>query len=248
MAANCPTDNTKLFGRAVILEVADGCADTAPTEDEWQLLAPGTSKTFDMSPNTTTSSADDTKGWVENIVTSNDLTLSFEGEVRVNDRADQYGVYKFIKYYVAEVNASRQPTVWVRMTFGQIQIRGYMVITALSNDGGTDDIVTLSTEFKVADGSTVVVDDVEDDVPATGVTVSPTTAEIDVAATQQLTATVAPADASDKAVSWSSSATGVATVSQSGLVTGVSAGTATITATTHDGGFTATSEVTVTAP
>ncbi|WP_058912870.1 phage tail tube protein [Entomohabitans teleogrylli] len=163
MAENCTTDNTKLFGRAVLLEVADGCGDTVPAEAEFKLLMPGTSKTFDMSPNTTTSSADDTKGWVENIVTSNDLTLSFEGEVRVNDRSDQYGVYKFIKYYVTEVNNSRQPTLWVRMSFGQLQIQGYMVITSLSNDGGTDDIVTLSTEFKVADGATVSVTDITEE-------------------------------------------------------------------------------------
>lgn len=246
MAANCPTDNSKLFGRAVIVEVADGCADAVPEESEFLLLAAGTSKTFDMNPNTTTSSADDTKGWVENIVTSNDLTLSFEGEVRVNDKADQYGVYKFIKYYVGEVNASRQPTLWVRMFFGQIMIQGYMVITALSNDGGTDDIVTFTTEFKVADGSTVTIEDINS-TAVTGVTVSPTTASIAVDATRQLTATVAPSDAANKAVTWSTSDASKASVNSSGLVTGVAAGSATITATTADGGKTSTCAVTVTA-
>lgn len=246
MAANCPTDNSKLFGRAVIVEVADGCADAVPEEAEFLLLAAGTSKTFDMNPNTTTSSADDTKGWVENIVTSNDLTLSFEGEVRVNDKADQYGVYKFIKYYVGEVNASRQPTLWVRMFFGQIMIQGYMVITALSNDGGTDDIVTFTTEFKVADGSTVTIEDINS-TAVTGVTVSPTTASIAVAATRQLTATVAPSDAANKAVTWSTSDASKASVNSSGLVTGVAAGSATITATTADGGKTSICAVTVTA-
>lgn len=243
--AICQNDNTKLFGRAVIVEVADGCADAVPEEAEFKLLAAGTTKTFDMNPNTTTSSADDTKGWVENLVTSNDLTLSFEGEVRVNDKADQYGVYKFIKYYVGEVNASQQPTLWVRMFFGQLMIQGYMVITALSNDGGTDDIVTFSTEFKVADGSTVIVEDINT-TAVTGVTVSPTTASIAVGATRQLSATVAPADAANKAVTWASSDPSKATASSSGLVTGVAAGNAAITATTADGGKTATCTVTVT--
>lgn len=245
--AFCQTDNTKLFGRAVILEVADGCADAVPAEADFKLLMPGTSKTFDASPNTTTSSADDTKGWVENIVTSSDLSIPFEGEVRVNDRSDQYGVYKFIKYFFSEINAGRQPTVWVRFTMGQIQIQAYMVITALSNDGGTDDIVTLSTEFKVADGSTVQVTDVADDVPVTGVTVAPKTASIAVAATRQLTGTIAPADASNTAVTWSSSDATKATVSNTGLVTGVAAGTATITVTTADGDKTDTAAITVTA-
>jgi len=244
--AQCKTDNTKLFGRAVILEVADGCADTIPAEAEFKLLAAGTSKTWDMNPNTTNSSADDTKGWVENVVTSNDLTLSFEGEVRVNDKSDQYGVYKFIKYYVNEVNASRQPTLWVRMYFGQIMIQAYMVITSLSNDGGTDDIVTFSTEFKVADGSTVSIDDI-DTSEVTSVAVAPTSANIAIGATRQLTASVSPTTASNQSVTWTSSDATIATVDSKGLVTGVKAGNVTITATTADGGKTATSAITVTA-
>lgn len=80
----------------------------------------------------------------------------------------------------------------------------------------------------------------------TGVSVSPTTASIEVGETVQLTETVAPSNATDKSVSWSSSNTAVATVDSSGLVTGVAAGSATITATTTDGGLTATCAVTVT--
>ena len=61
----------------------------------------------------------------------------------------------------------------------------------------------------------------------------------------QLTATVLPEEADDKSVEWSSSDDDIATVDASGLVTAVTAGTATITVTTVDGGFTATCEVTV---
>lgn len=82
-------------------------------------------------------------------------------------------------------------------------------------------------------------------VPVTGVSVSPTTATLEEYQTVQLTATVAPADATNKNVSWSTSNSSVATVSN-GLVTAVSAGTANITVTTADGGFTATCAVTVT--
>lgn len=80
----------------------------------------------------------------------------------------------------------------------------------------------------------------------TGVSVSPSTASVEAGSTVQLTETVAPSNATDKSVSWSSSNTAVATVDSSGLVTGVSAGSATITATTTDGGYTATCAVTVT--
>ena len=82
-------------------------------------------------------------------------------------------------------------------------------------------------------------------VAVTGVDVSPSTASIEVGETTTLTATVSPSTASNKSVTWSTSASSVATVSD-GVVTGVSAGTARITATTVDGGFTDYCEVTVT--
>ena len=85
-------------------------------------------------------------------------------------------------------------------------------------------------------------------VAVTGVSVSPTAASIGVGGTQQLTPTITPSNATDKAVTYSSSATGVATVSSTGLITAVAAGSATITVTTHDGSYTATCAVTVTAP
>jgi uncharacterized protein YjdB len=85
-------------------------------------------------------------------------------------------------------------------------------------------------------------------VPVASVTVSPASASLVVAQTVQLTAT--PKDAngnalSGRVVTWSSSNTAVATVSSAGLVRGVTAGSATITATSE--GQSGTSAVTVTA-
>jgi len=245
MAANCPTDNTALFGRAIVLEVADGCADAVPQESEWKALAAGTSKGFDFSPNSVTSDADDTQGYVENIVTNADFTISFEGEVRKNDKIDQYGVFRLIKYFNTEIQAARQPTIWVRMEFGAVTFQGYMLINALSSDGGTNDIITFSTEFKVAAANTIEVLDTDDAVPATGVTVTPATTSVVVGATRQLTGTVLPTDATDKSGTWTTSDATKATVSSTGLVTGVAAGTATITFKSNDGNFTGTTTVTV---
>jgi uncharacterized repeat protein (TIGR02543 family) len=84
-------------------------------------------------------------------------------------------------------------------------------------------------------------------VAVTGVSVSPTSASVAVGGTTTLTATVAPSNATNKNVTWSSSNTAVATVSSAGVVTGVAAGSATITVTTQDGARTATSTITVTA-
>lgn len=82
-------------------------------------------------------------------------------------------------------------------------------------------------------------------IPVTGVTISDKSFTLVKDATKTLTATVSPANASNKNVTWSSSNTSVATVSSSGVVTGVSAGNATITVTTVDGGKTDTANVTV---
>lgn len=119
---------------------------------------------------------------------------------------------------------------------------------------------TIMTETLVIDGSgygviwtnnlasngTVIIEDLIP-VAVTGVSLEPAVVEleIDVDETRQLTATVAPIDATDSSVSWSSSDETVATVDASGLVTAVAEGSATITVTTNDGGFTATAEVIV---
>src|SRR5213592_3423235 len=84
-------------------------------------------------------------------------------------------------------------------------------------------------------------------VPVATVDVTPATANVPVGGAVQLTAT--PKDAngtplSGRTVSWTSSNTGVASVTGSGLVTGVAAGSATITATSE--GKSGTSAITVT--
>lgn len=75
----------------------------------------------------------------------------------------------------------------------------------------------------------------------TAVSVSPTTASISGTGTSQLSATTTPAGGT---VTWSSSDTSVATVSSTGLVTGVGNGTAVITARSGDVSATCTATVT----
>ena len=81
------------------------------------------------------------------------------------------------------------------------------------------------------------------DVAVTGVSLDKTSLELLEGETAVLTATVTPDNATDKTVSWISSAQSVATVSETGTVTAVSVGRATITATA--GGVSATCVVTV---
>jgi len=102
--------------------------------------------------------------------------------------------------------------------------------------------VTASNIFGAATSTTTSVDFVK----ATGVAMYPAaSATITVGATYQLSASLSPINATVQMVLWTSSAGNVATVSGDGLVTAVGAGTATITATTVDGDFTATCVVTV---
>lgn len=84
-------------------------------------------------------------------------------------------------------------------------------------------------------------------VPVTSISVSETEANIETGKTLELTVTIAPDDARNKTVTWSSSDETVATVSQEGTVTAVKAGEATITAATNDGTeLTASCKITVT--
>ena len=91
-----------------------------------------------------------------------------------------------------------------------------------------------------------VMPDVEDNVAVTSLTLDKATLTMKVGdAAMTLTATVAPDNATDKTLTWSSDNKAAATVAD-GVVTAVAAGTAIITATANDGsGVTATCTVTV---
>jgi hypothetical protein len=82
-------------------------------------------------------------------------------------------------------------------------------------------------------------------VPVTGVALDQSSMTITKGDTGTLTKTLAPANADNASVTWSSGNTPVATVSSSGVVTGVEAGTSTVRCTTADGGFVASCIVTV---
>jgi uncharacterized protein YjdB len=85
------------------------------------------------------------------------------------------------------------------------------------------------------------------DVPVDGVKVTPQTLHLEaIGDTGRLVATVSPLDATDRAVTWESTDSGVATVDAQGLVTGTGNGSAVfVTAVTHDGKFQSSANITV---
>ena len=82
-------------------------------------------------------------------------------------------------------------------------------------------------------------------VNVTDISINKADIALDVGAQETLVATVQPSDATIKNVSWSSGDNDVATVNNDGLLTAVAAGSTTVTATTQDGGKTATCVVAV---
>lgn len=104
---------------------------------------------------------------------------------------------------------------------------GTATITARTRDGSN---LTATCEITVT-------------VPVSGVALRPTEVILEAGQTAGLTASVAPATASNKNVTFETSNEAVATVSAEGVVTAVAVGDATITVTTEDGSFTATTAV-----
>ncbi len=140
---------------------------------------------------------------------------------------------------VTPENADNQNVTWSSSdeTIASVDEDG--LVTA--KDAGTA-IITVTTEDgdKTAQCTITVLK-----TAVTGVSLNQSTTHMYVRETLQLKETVAPENADNKDVTWSSSNEAVASVNENGLVTAKNAGTATITVTTEDGGKTAECAITV---
>ena len=120
------------------------------------------------------------------------------------------------------------------------------VISGIPTADGTFNFTVTATNDYGSDSKefTLTIDQ-QGTIHVTSVSLDKTSLELTEGGTDTLTATITPNNATNKNVTWESSNTSVATVDANGLVTAVSAGTATITVTTADGGKTDTCTVTV---
>lgn len=110
-----------------------------------------------------------------------------------------------------------------------------ILLTALFVVGCSNPVSPVNNDAAGGSGSIAV----------TGVSLDVSTATIPAGSTYQLTATIAPVDASNKAVAWTSSNESIATVNLTGLITAVADGDTTITAKSEEGSFPAVCTVTV---
>ena len=118
------------------------------------------------------------------------------------------------------------------------------VVTAISK--GETIIRVTTEEGNKTDECKVIVKEESDPVAVTGVKLAYNDLTLKIGKSFTLVATIEPANATNKAVTWSSSNSTVASVTNMGVVQAKAAGTADITVTTADGGHTATCSFTVT--
>ena len=149
-----------------------------------------------------------------------------------------------LKATVSPANATDSSVTWRSLKTAVASVDADGVVTALSE--GTAVIIVTTTDGGFMDTCTVTVKKkAPETVAVTGVSLNQTEAELEIGGSITLTATVSPGNATNSAVSFSSAKPEVAGVDANGVVTAVSAGTAQITVTTADGGFTAYCLVTV---
>ncbi len=143
---------------------------------------------------------------------------------------------------VTPANATYSSVTWSSSNPAAASVSEEGLVTGISEG---DSVITATTE----DGSRSASCAVLVYIPAvSGVTLSPSNLALTAGESGQLTASVTPGAAKNKKVSWTSSDPSRAAVSASGLVTAIAGGSATITATTEDGGYAAACPVNVYTP
>ena len=140
---------------------------------------------------------------------------------------------------VLPANASNKNVRWASSDPAIATVTSAGVVTGAAPGVATITVTTVDGEKTATCAVTVT------PVPVSSVSLNKTAIELMAGSAVTLEATVLPANASNKNVNWASGDPAIATVTSAGVITGASAGTTTITATTQDGGKTASCIVTV---
>ncbi|MDR2560722.1 MAG: Ig-like domain-containing protein [Holophagales bacterium] len=179
-------------------------------------------------------------GFSQGLPNDQRLSISLNGAPKVRSGASSSTVQLIAT--ISPSNATDQGIQWSSNNPSVASVDSTGFVTAHSP--GTTIITATTTDGTFISASCIVTVK-RAVVPVSGVTLSKNSLSMARGSQQQLMATVAPANATNRRVAWSSSKPNIATVGAFGLVTAKASGTATITATTQDGDFVSSSVVTV---
>ena len=150
------------------------------------------------------------------------------------------GYSKQLSASIVPDNADFQTLAWRSSDYNVARVSPNGTVTGTGVGTCTVTATTIDGSNKSASCNVTVTQ------PVTSITLSPTSLILYNRETSQLTATILPSNAANPTVEWTSSNKSVATVSSTGVVTSLRAGTCTITCTAKDGsGVSATCPVTV---
>lgn len=218
--------------------------------------APAVDVTFKINGKTTTidlyTSGDGISDWAPDDGNANEMLVQTEVEIpkvavsgiTLNNSTLSLttGQNFTLQAMLSPSNATNKEVTWESSDAGVAAVSKDGVVTA--KKAGKATIVAKAADESGKYASCVVtVTEAKKEV--TGVTLNKSSLNLGVGGSEVLSATVLPADATNKQVTWLSSTPSVATVSQSGVVTGVKEGTTQISVITADGSKTAICSVTV---
>lgn len=218
--------------------------------------APAVDVTFKINGKTTTidlyTSGDDISDWAPDDGNANEMLVQTEVEIpkvavsgiTLNNSTLSLttGQNFTLQAMLSPSNATNKEVTWESSDAGVAAVSKDGVVTA--KKAGKATIVAKAADESGKYASCVVtVTEAKKEV--TGVTLNKSSLNLGVGGSEVLSATVLPADATNKQVTWLSSTPSIATVSQSGVVTGVKEGTTQISVITAEGSKTAICSVTV---
>ncbi|WP_010521997.1 Ig-like domain-containing protein [Aquimarina agarivorans] len=153
-------------------------------------------------------------------------------------------------FAITPANATKKIVTWEISNKQIAKVNGLGQVTGLSNgtvgatvttfDGGFSDVVTVTVAGEP-------IGPIDQTISVDAVSISPSVLTLEAGETSKVTAGIIPFNATVQSVVWSSSNSDVVTISNIGDIIAVAEGTATITATTLDGGKTDSITVTITA-
>lgn len=218
--------------------------------------APAVDVTFKINGKTTTidlyTSGDGISDWAPDDGNANEMLVQTEVEIpkvavsgiTLNNSTLSLttGQNFTLQAMLSPSNATNKEVTWESSDAGVAAVSKDGVVTA--KKAGKATIVAKAADESGKYASCVVtVTEAKKEV--TGVTLNKSSLNLGVGGSEVLSATVLPADATNKQVTWLSSTPSIATVSQSGVVTGVKEGTTQISVITAEGSKTAICSVTV---